>query len=412
MRPAFATLLLAALAAGAVAPARAQLPLLPSGSAAQAEAAAEPAPSPEAVAPEPPAEPPRWLSDLVPGPALEAELLRLQSWQWAGLLLAIVVALLAAWAMERVLNRFGRALTRRTETRYDDALLAAAANPARLGIALLLYHLFARSLQLPHGVAELLAALEGFVAIVAVGWLFLNLVDVFALAARSALVERGESGAMAVVPLGTRVAKALVLAFAVLAVLGDAGVDVKKLWASLGIGAIAVALAAQKTLEDVFGGLTLIVSQPVRVGDTCRFGAVTGRVEDIGLRQTRIRTPDRGLLSVPNAQFASAQVENLSRRQSTRFFARLVLATDTPSERVAAALEALRGVLAGHALLEPDGAHVRLVGASPAGLEIELLAHVRTTEGEEHLAVQEELLLRALAAVERCGARLATLPPR
>ena len=94
---------------------------------------------------------------------------------------------------------------------------------------------------------------------------------------------------------------------------------VASLLAGLGIGGIALAFGAQKTVENLFGGVVIITDQPVRVGDLCRFGTRVGTVEDIGLRSTRLRTPERSMVSIPNAEFASGQIENLSLRDGYRF---------------------------------------------------------------------------------------------
>jgi len=117
----------------------------------------------------------------------------------------------------------------------------------------------------------------------------------------------------AVVTLARRTLITFVILLTLLAVLQNVGFNVTGLVAGLGIGGLAVALAAQKSLEHFFGGLSLVADQPIRVGDFCRFGDRTGTVEDIGLRSTRVRTVDRTLVTIPNAEFSCMQIENFSR---------------------------------------------------------------------------------------------------
>jgi MscS family membrane protein len=113
------------------------------------------------------------------------------------------------------------------------------------------------------------------------------------------------------------------------ALLGNWGYTTSTILAGVGVGGLAVALAAQKTLESLFGGIAVISDRPVLVSDLCLFGDRTGRVEDIGLRSTRIRTLDRSLVTIPNGQFSSTEPENLSRRDRIWFHPRLSLARET-----------------------------------------------------------------------------------
>src|SRR5215472_15542566 len=108
--------------------------------------------------------------------------------------------------------------------------------------------------------------------------------------------------------LGERMANALIVIIAVLAILGTLGFNLTTLLAGLGIGGIAIAFAAQKTLENVFGGVSVLADEVIRVGDTCRFGTSLGTVEDISLRSTRIRTPDRTQVSIPNGVLAAMNI--------------------------------------------------------------------------------------------------------
>ena len=115
-------------------------------------------------------------------------------------------------------------------------------------------------------------------------------------------------------PTLRRVAQALIVAVAAITLLDALGFNVTALVAGLGVGGLAVAPAAQKRIENLIGGVTLYADQPARVGDLCRFGDILGTVESIGLRSTRIRTFDRSVVSVPNAEFANLHLDNLSRR--------------------------------------------------------------------------------------------------
>src|SRR5438128_2115729 len=135
------------------------------------------------------------------------------------------------------------------------------------------------------------------------------------------------------------------LALLVAAALQNFGFNVTGLIAGLGVGGLAVALAAQKTVENLFGSVSLVADQPVRVGDVCRFGDTVGTVEDIGLRSTRVRTVDRTLVTIPNAQFSTLALENLSQRDRIPVRATLVLPQGTSAERVRQVLAALQEMI-------------------------------------------------------------------
>jgi MscS family membrane protein len=220
------------------------------------------------------------------------------------------------------------------------------------------------------------------------------------------LVERRHARAVATVPLGRRSIKVFVAVIAVIAALQNFGFNVTGLIAGLGVGGLAVALAAQKTVENLFGSVSLVADQPVRVGDVCRFGDTVGTVEDIGLRSTRIRTIDRTLVTVPNAQFSTLALENLSRRDRMPVRATVTLPPGTNAERVRVVLAALHDMIVADPKVDADSARVRFVRMGADKLELELFAYVRTSRWEEFVALREQIFLRALEVVGGSGVGL------
>ena len=181
-----------------------------------------------------------------------------------------------------------------------------------------------------------------------------------------------------------------------------AGYDMSTILAGLGVGSLAVALAAQKTLENVFGAVILYAAKPVRVGEFCRFGTKLGVVEDIGLRSTLIRTLDRTLLAIPNAVFSSAEIENYSRRDRYRFCQRLrvEIASD---EQMRFLLAELRRLFLSHPKLQQDLVSVRLAGIEDATCVLRLEARIDTNDFQEFLEVGEDLNLRIIRVVSEAG---------
>lgn len=189
--------------------------------------------------------------------------------------------------------------------------------------------------------------------------------------------------------------------------LDNIGYNVTTLLASLGIGGIAVALALQKPLEDVFGAFTLYNQQPVRIGDFCRFGDKLGTVEEIGLRTTRIRTLGNTVISVPNAKIAGEYLENFSARQKILYNPTLRLKYDTPPEVVQRVLRNVRSVLEGHPRVLPQDPRVHFVEIGANALELEIFAYLNMNDWSEYLAVAEELNMQLLESIAEAGARLA-----
>jgi MscS family membrane protein len=208
-----------------------------------------------------------------------------------------------------------------------------------------------------------------------------------------------------VLPLGRQILKLSLFLFAILGVVSAWGYNTSTILAGLGVGGLAVALAAQKTIENLFGGISVIGD--LLVGDVRRFGNQTGTVMHIGLRSTRIRTADRTIISIPNGQFSSMELENISSRDKIWFHPTLNLRRDTTSDQLLELLSLVRGILQAHGKVETGNLPVRFVGVGPYSLDVEVVAYINTADYDEFLALQQELLLRILQAVETVGTALA-----
>lgn len=280
-------------------------------------------------------------------------------------------------------------------------------SPLRLGFTIAGLH-FALGYAPPAAVSRLFLdrGIE-FLFAVSLAWMAAELVDFFADRWHRSLDPRIHSIGFSVLPLGRQVLKLSLYLVAILTVLSAWGYNTSTILAGLGVGGLAVALAAQKTIENLFGGVSVIGDRPVLVGDVCRFGDRIGTVMHIGLRSTRIRTPERTIVSVPNAQFASMTLENISGRDKLWFHPMLNLRRDTTAAQLTALLEAVRSILTEHPKLETGPLPVRFVGIGPYSLDVEVTAYVKTKDFEEFLVIQQDLLVKILHAVEEAGTALA-----
>jgi len=242
---------------------------------------------------------------------------------------------------------------------------------------------------------------------VALAWISAKVVDLIGRHVRGVLQAKHASLSSSVLPLLGRVLKIVITLIMIAAVLSSWGYNTTTILAGLGVGGIAIALAAQKTIENLFGGVSVISDRPVTVGDTCKFGDRVGTVEDIGLRSTRLRTPERTLVTVPNGQFASMSLENLSKQDKMLFHFTLNLRRDTTPDQVRTVLSSIAKILTEREKVEAGNLPVRFVGVGTYSLDLEVAVYVLTRSGDEFLEIQQDLLLRILDAIESAGTALA-----
>jgi MscS family membrane protein len=220
--------------------------------------------------------------------------------------------------------------------------------------------------------------------------------------------SRDISGTTSMLRLARRLGDLLAVFGGFVAILYTVGVNPTAELAGIGVGGIAVALAAQKTLENVIGGISIIFDRALRVGDTIKVGNTQGTVDDIGLRSTRIRTLDRTLVSVPNGQIASMTLEDISSRDKFWFHPILALSYGTTSPQMQTVLHDIRGVLGESQYLEADSIRVRFLRFGPSSLEVEVSAYVLAGDWNQFLEIREGLLLRILESIESIGVQIAS----
>jgi MscS family membrane protein len=331
---------------------------------------------------------------------------RYMLWSWVIVTGASIVALLLGLLLTRLLRAALHGLLLLFAPRVVWERWVSILKPARwlvFGILLLVASDYFLTARQRYG-GGLVAWLVIFAAMTLICVRFLGCLVAMWVATRQ---QQGNTERVAVVRLGGRLLQALALIVGVLVLLQSVGINLTPVLAGLGVGGIAVALASQKTLENLFGGMTVIGDSPVHIGQFCRVGTMTGTVEDIGLRSTRIRTTARTVISIPNADMAIQSIENFSDRDKILFQHTCTLRHETTADQLRFVLAGARTLLYQHPKVEQGTARVRLLKFTPTGLEIELFAYVTVTELEEFLPIQEDLLLRLIDAIEAGGTALA-----
>ncbi len=331
----------------------------------------------------------------------------LQLWQ----LLAFTLLIPALYGASRlfmgvVFRLFNRVLERRPSWTRLQAGLGRFRAPLALLLALPLHRLCVSRLGLPllnrYGYARLLLLAFIFGA----SWLLLRLVDFLNLRATLNLIAEGAT-ATSSLTIARRLFRGAVVAVALLAGLASLGVNLTATLAGLGIGGIALAFAAQKSLENLFGGFVVLSDKIIRVGDIVRIGTAVGEIEDVTLYATRLRSFDRSVVTIPNGSLITAQIENRSRRDKFWFNPTLGLVYETTAEQMRAVLGNLRAHLGSDTRVEKGTMSARFVRINSSSLDVEVFAYLLVPDYATFLAAREELLLVLLDVVEKAGTRLA-----
>lgn len=343
----------------------------------------------------------------LPEPLVSTKLLDTAVWRWIALAIAAVVVWALAGALCLLVLLISAPALRRVAPRIPIGQLPDFAPPARLLVATVVFRAVMEWLGPSPALRKYLEDAVSLLFFWAVAWLCMKALDLAILHLSRTLQQRHHTFAYSVLPLTARVSKILIGVLAAVTVLSSWGYNTTAILAGLGVGGVAVALAAQKTIENLFGGVAVITDRPVMVGDVCKFGDRSGTVEDIGLRSTRIRTPERTLVTVPNGAFSSMTLENFSKKDKTWFHLMLNLRRDTTPEEVRELLRSLTEILNRTPKIETGTHPVRFVGVGTYSLDLEIGAYFSTTDDDEMASIQEDLYLNILDAVEAAGTSLA-----
>jgi MscS family membrane protein len=343
----------------------------------------------------------------LPAPLLAEGPRGLAWWQWLAIPVFLAVALLLGAGLGWVTRRLLGHLAARTRTDWDDRLLHRVAAPLNLLWAIAVFTVLRPALDLDAEAAEVASRALRSATLFVVFWAGFRSLDVGLDAAAAAPWARANQSLSGLLPLGRKLGKIVLLAIGLVAVLNELGFQVASLLAGLGIGGIALALAAQKTVENLFGSVAIGVDQPFRVGDFVKIEDVTGTVETIGMRSTRIRTLDRTLVTFPNGKLADLKAETFAARDRLRILVNLGLSYGTTAAQLRAVLAGIEKALLAHPRIWPEGVSVRFTEFKDSSLNVEVMAWLQTTDWNAFTRERQELYLAFLAVVEEAGTSLA-----
>jgi MscS family membrane protein len=352
------------------------------------------------------AEGPSLAEQIVPAALMSHHLLGMSLAQWIGWILSIPISWVLAWLLaffSSVPRRVWRALRKVSFKTIWETDLGL---PLRCIIAIVVHGVFVYLLEPPLLYREYYFRFLAALLVVCLAWLVSRIADRgfdHAVGRRRTTGRGGES----ILILVQRVNRIILLIIAFVAAMALFGVNVKTTLAGLGIGGLAIALGAQKTLENVIGGVSLLMDKAVHAGDFCEIGGKLGTIEDIGLRSLRLRTLDQNLLVVPNSALAQMQFQNMKARSKLLISQNFSLRIETSVEQMRIVLDRVQQMLNEHPLIESGTSRIRIADFAGAAFELELWAYVKTGDWVEFTGIRQDVILKIAEIVESAGTRLA-----
>ena len=353
------------------------------------------------------------LKDIQPAPLLVDRvlppILKNNEWggvpigHWLSMILLAAFSYLLVWAVVSFLLYILPWFWPKAKTDTTSKVLYAFALPVKIYLAVWLFVTLSQDIGISIIVRQRLSRttlIVGFLAFLMILWRLSEFIGTYS---KEKMTHRGNLSGVSVVLFLRRAAKIAIVIFGIIAILGMFGVDVTTGLAALGIGGLALALGAQKTIENFVGSVTVITDQPIRVGDFCMVGGTKGTVEKIGMRSTRIRTLERTVVTIPNGEFSSSKIENYALRDRFLYNPVFALRYESTPDQIRYLLVELRAILFSHPMVLQDPARVRFVELGSDSINISIFAYLDVRTFDDYLEVKEDLLLRMMDVVNESG---------
>ncbi|WP_417885543.1 mechanosensitive ion channel family protein [Zunongwangia sp.] len=326
---------------------------------------------------------------------------------WIIMLIIGGLAYIFSWGITYFVENILPKIWKKTGEEPFSIIIHALGLPVRLTISIWLWGYTAQLIGISILIRQKFSWISIIIGVIAILILFWRLTIFLSSYTERKLYSKGNISGVSVVLFLKRATKIAIVVIGIIIVLGVFGIDVTAGIAALGLGGIAIALGAQKTVENFVGSVTLIADQPIRVGDFCKVGDVLGTIEKIGMRSTRIRTLNRTIVTIPNGNFSSAEIENYTHRDQFWFHHTFGLRYETTPDQIRYLLVELRNILYAHPLVSENPARVRFLELDSHSINLEIFAYITVQNYDEYLEVQEDLLLRMMDVVEESGSGFA-----
>ncbi len=343
----------------------------------------------------------------IPATLVEHRLLSMPIWQWLAMLLFVPVSLLFARLLTFIFHVAVKYYRRARKLPVVPPEPFLTLGPGTLIIAVVAHYAFVNSIGTSLLYRLYYRRLIWIILAFAFYWVLTRITRAISGRIAASLTRRGLLAERSIVSLLRRFVQVVIFLFVSLFILHGLGVNVSAALAGVGIGTLAIGLGAQKTFENMFGGVSILFDKAVQVGDSCKINNQTATVEDIGLRSTRLRTTERTLLTIPNGTMATATIENLRFRDKFLCQQTLRLRYDLAPDHVRYVLEQIRKLMRDDPKVEDSTARVQFVKFSDYALEVEIYGYILEPDYNAYLQTQEALFLKIMECIEKSGAVVA-----
>lgn len=333
--------------------------------------------------------------------------LEVEVWKLVLACLTVIASFLLRRVFVNLLLSMLKRITARTRTVTDDELVHAIDPPARLlvvtigfSIAFWLIGIPVDSRSFAGHILRTAAAFSIFWTLYRAGNILSGLYERVARKTRTPMDD-------VLIPYINRGIKLIVVIIGISVIAKEWNYDLGALLAGLGLGGLALALAAQETVANLFGGLTIMVDKPFVIGDWIQTQDVEGTVEDIGFRSTRIRTFDQAIVTVPNSGLAKSNITNWSKMGKRKVSFSLNVTYDTTAVQMEELLGRIRSMLQHHPGVHPDTIFVNFESFGQHGLELLVYFFTKATDRKSYLDVREDVNLKLMRILDELGVKIA-----
>ena len=341
---------------------------------------------------------PEWAQD---------ELFGVAYWQILGVFLWLLLAFGLTKIFEFIIHNYIIKWTKKTSFKWDDTLLAHIRRPVEIILISFILSITYTNLQLP---VEINFYIQNFLRIIiSIGlvWLLYNLSDIFARYLTSFTASTTNQLDDQLIPLVRKTLRFFIVVMGVILILQNNGYNVASLIAGLGIGGLAVALAARETLANFFGSITILLDKPFRVGDWVKIGSEEGTIEEVGFRSTRIRTFYNSLVSVPNSKVADTAIDNLGLRKYRRLKLMLGLTYSTTPKQMEAFVEGIKAIVKSNEHIRQDYYEVHFNNFGPHSLDVLVYIFFAVPDWSTELQQRHNFMLALLELSKEIGVEFA-----
>jgi len=318
-------------------------------------------------------------------------------WLFAAVVLFLIIVFQRL--VVKGLQALTKSITSRTETELDDLLLAAAEKPAGWLILIIGLMVTVHVLNPPAEIFPLVPVADHagrIISIILGVWFLWRLIDGFSAYFSARATQTKTSVDHQLLPFIAKTLKIFLSLTAVLVIAQNMGYSISGLIASLGIGGIAVAMAAKDTISNVFGSIMILVDRPFTIGDWIKTSGFEGVVEEIGFRSTRIRTFDKTLVNVPNSMLANMVIDNIDARPKRRVKMRIGITYATTPKQLKQAIEGIEKILEHHIGVDQEFSLVKFDEFEDSSLSIFLYYFTKSTHWDEYLQVRQEINMQIM----------------